>query len=93
MLDYKDIIIRHFVLNQSGREIARELGVSKTGVNDFLHAFKQCESLHYPLPEGITNYGIATQVYGKALTAAVATQVMNCLGMPRSTRCSKSATI
>ena len=66
MLDYKDIIIRHFVLNQSGREIARELGVSKTGVNDFLHAFKQCESLHYPLPEGITNYGIATQVYGKA---------------------------
>lgn len=66
MLNYKDIIIRHFALHQSGREIARELGVSKTGVNDFLRSFKQCEELQYPLPEGITNYGIAILVYGRA---------------------------
>lgn len=66
MLDYKDIIIRHFVLHQSGREIARQLEVSKTGVNDFLRAFDRCEKLQFPLPEGITNYGIAILVYGKA---------------------------
>ena len=66
MLDYKDIIIRHFVLHQSGREIARQLKVSKTGVNDFLRAFERCEKLQFPLPEGITNYGIAMLVYGKA---------------------------
>jgi len=66
MLDYKDIIIRHYVLHQSGREIARQLEVSKTGVNDFLRAFDRCEKLQFPLPEGITNYGIAILVYGKA---------------------------
>ena len=33
--------------------------VSKSGVNDFLRAFKKCEDLNYPLPAGITNYGIA----------------------------------
>ena len=59
MLDYKDIIVKHFGLGMSGRQIARELGVSKSGVNDVLGAFKRCESLDFPLPEGITNYGIA----------------------------------
>ena len=54
MLDYKDIIIKYYALGMSGREIARTLSVSKTGVNSFLNAFKECKTLSYPLPEGIT---------------------------------------
>lgn len=64
MLNYKDIIIKHYALSLSGSEIARQLGASKSGVNDFLRAFDKCESLSYPLPPGITNYGIAELVYG-----------------------------
>ena len=64
MLNYKDIIIKHYALSLSGSEIARQLGASKSGVNDFLRAFDKCESLFYPLPPGITNYGIAELVYG-----------------------------
>jgi len=65
MLDYKNILTLHFAGNLSGNEIAQRLGsASKTGVNDFLRAFKKCESLAYPLPEGITNYGIYLIVYG-----------------------------
>lgn len=63
-LDYKDIIIKHYALSMSGSEIARQTGFSKSGVNDFLRAFKKCEELQYPLPAGITNYGIAMKVYG-----------------------------
>ena len=63
-LDYKDIIIKHYALSMSGSEIARQAGFSKSGVNDFLRAFKRCEDLSYPLPAGITNYGIALKVYG-----------------------------
>lgn len=63
-LDYKDIIIKHYALSMSGSEIARQTGFSKSGVNDFLRAFKRCEDLNYPLPAGITNYGIALKVYG-----------------------------
>ena len=63
-LDYKDIIIKHYALSMSGGEIARQAGYSKSGVNDFLRAFKKCEDLQYPLPTGITNYGIAMKVYG-----------------------------
>ena len=59
LLDYKDIIIKHYALGMSGREIAEELSVSKSGVSKFLAAFKECKTLSYPLPEGITNYGIA----------------------------------
>ena len=47
MLDYKDIIIKHYALGMSGREIARTLSVSKTGVNSFLNAFKECKTLSY----------------------------------------------
>lgn len=65
-LDYKDIIIKHYALSMSGSEIARQIGASKSGVNDFLRAFKKCEDLQYPLPTGITNYGIAIKVYGSA---------------------------
>ena len=41
-------------------------GVSKSGVYDFLNAFDKCDKLSYPLPEGITNYGIHELVYGHA---------------------------
>ena len=64
MLDYKDIIIKHYGLGMSGREIAKLLSISKSGVNDFLAAFKKCDTLSFPLPEGITNYAIANHVYG-----------------------------
>ena len=63
MLDYKDNITKHFALGMSGAQIAESLGVSKSGVNDFLRAFKACKTLSYPLPHGITNYGIAAAVY------------------------------
>jgi len=65
MLDYKDIINKHYALHMSGREIASALGVSKSGVNGFLNAFDKCDTLQYPLPQGITNYGIAELVYQK----------------------------
>ena len=68
MLDYKDIIIKRYALQLSGSEIARQLGCSKSGVNDFLKAFQKCETLNFPLPEGITNYAIAEMVYGKSST-------------------------
>lgn len=66
MLDYKTIITKRYALRMSGRQIAEDLGVSKSGVNDFLKAFEACDTLSYPLPKGITNYGIAEQVYGPA---------------------------
>ena len=65
LLDCKDIIIKHYALGMSGREIAEELSVSKSGVNKFLAAFKACKTLNYPLPAGITNYGISAAVYEK----------------------------
>lgn len=51
MLDYKDIITRHSAFGMSGRQIAEALKVSKSGVNEFLRAFKECPTLDYPLPE------------------------------------------
>lgn len=66
MLDYKTIIIKRYALNLSGTQIARDLGCSKSGVNDFLKRFEECELLSFPLPDGITNYGIAELVYGKS---------------------------
>ena len=67
MLDYKDIITKHYALHMSGREIAAVLGVSKSGVNGFLSAFDKCDTLHYPLPPGITNYGIYELVYRRGV--------------------------
>lgn len=64
MLDYKEVLLKHYMLNMSGSEIARQLGVSKSGINGFLKAFKSCDLISYPLPEGITNYAIADCVYG-----------------------------
>ena len=66
MLDYMDIIIKHYGLGLSGREIAKQLCASKSEVNDFLAAFKNCGTLGFPLPEGITNYAIANHVYGES---------------------------
>ena len=66
MLDYKDIITKHYALGMSGMVIAKSLEVSVSGVNDFLRAFKECKTLGYPLPQGITNYGIAEAVCGKS---------------------------
>ena len=63
MLDYKDIFTKHYALGMSGTKIADSLKVSRSGANDFLRAFKACPTLDYPLPEGITNYGIASAVY------------------------------
>lgn len=68
MLDYKDIITKHYGLGMSGREIARQLNASKSGVNTFLTAFEECKTLSFPLPDGITNYAIANHVYGSALS-------------------------
>ena len=65
MLDYKDILQKHYVLHLSSREISRQTNVSKSGVNNFLKAFKACKELDYPLPFGITNEGIALKVYGE----------------------------
>lgn len=65
MLDYKDTIIRRYVFGLTGAEIARQLSISKSGVNDFLKAFEACEDLSFLLPEGITNYGIYHLVYGR----------------------------
>lgn len=66
MLDYKDIITKHFVFGMPGAEIARQTNMSKSGINDFLRAFKSSEKISFPLPEGITNYGIHELVYGHA---------------------------
>ncbi len=66
MLDYKDIITKHYALGWSGAEIARQSTASKSGVNDFLNAFRKCDRLSFPLPTGITNYGIHELVYGHA---------------------------
>ena len=65
MLDYNDIITKHYALGMSGKAIAESLKVSVSGVNDFLRAFRNSPVLSYPLPEGITNYGIAALVYGE----------------------------
>lgn len=65
MLDYKNIITRHFALGMTGSEIARTISCSTSGVNDFLRAFKKCQNISFPLPDGITNYRIAEIVYGK----------------------------
>ena len=45
MLDYKDIISKHYALHMSGRQIAAAIGGSKSGVKDFQKAFERCESL------------------------------------------------
>ena len=64
MLDYKEIIIKHYGGGMSGGELAGQKLGSKSGINDFLRAFEACEKISYPLPEAITNYVIAELGYG-----------------------------
>lgn len=64
MLDYKDIITKRYLLQMSGHEIAEQVHASKSGVYDFLAAFERSDKISFPLPEGITNYGIHELVYG-----------------------------
>ena len=64
MLDYKGIIIKHYGGGMSGSELAAQGLGSKSGINDFLRTFEASGKIGYPLPEGITNYGIAELVYG-----------------------------
>ena len=68
-LDYKGILTRHYVLNMSNRQIANELGVSKSGVGEFLQAFKRAEGISFPLPPEMTNEGIFELVYPGAAEA------------------------
>lgn len=64
MLDYIRILHYSKGLKMSGRDIAKVLGISKSGVNDFLKAFGKCEALNYPLPPGTTNMAVYDAVYG-----------------------------
>ena len=68
-LDYKSIIIKHYVLHLSSRDIADQIGASKSGVGGFLQAFEKAEGISYPLPPGITNEGIHELVYPHSGTA------------------------
>lgn len=83
MLDYKDIIIKHYALKMSGRKIASHIGASKSGVNEFLKAFEECEKLQYPLPPGITNYGIQCSSMEMFRVLQEETRTLNFLIMPR----------
>ena len=49
MLDYKSIIIKRYALKMSYKELAEEFSASKSGINDFIRAFKKCEELSYSL--------------------------------------------
>ena len=53
----------------SGSELGGQKLVSKSGINDFLQAFETYEKIRDPLPEGITNYGIAELVYGPSVAS------------------------
>lgn len=55
MLDYKDIIIKRYKLKLSGWEIVRQLGVSKSGIDEFLkvsktaiHGSTSCQEIDTP---------------------------------------------
>lgn len=41
MLDYRDILNNYYVLNLSVREISQQTGMSKSGVQKFIHAFER----------------------------------------------------
>ena len=74
MLDYRDILNKYYVIRLSVREISRQTGMSKSGVQKFVHAFEKCEDLDFPLPPGITNAGIAM------LVAVVITGIIKIIG-------------
>lgn len=88
MLDYKEIIIKHYGGGMSGSELAALKLGSRSGINDFLRAFEACEKIGYPLPDGITNYGIAELVYGATVAAhnTGRKSVVRDAGLPNSSR-------
>ena len=47
-LDYKSIINKHYVLHMSNRDIAAQIGASKSGVGGFLQAFEKAEGISFP---------------------------------------------
>ena len=65
MLDYKDILTKHYALHLSSREISRKCNVSESGINTFLEKFRAYEDLDYPFRLGINNAWIAKLVYAK----------------------------
>lgn len=67
-LDYKSIITKHYLLHLSSREIAEQIGASKSGVTGFLSAFERAKGIGYPLPHDITNEGICELVYPHTLS-------------------------
>ena len=83
MLDYKDIITKHYALRMSGREIAAALGVSKSGVNGFLSAFDKCDTLHYPFRQGSPTMGSLNWSTGEACQWKHGISVSNCRTMRR----------
>ena len=84
MLDYRTIIIKRYALNLSDREIAKQIGASKSGVNEFLKSFEECNAISYPLPNGITNYGIAELVYGNPPGNKGRNPNIKCIGISAS---------
>lgn len=48
LLDYKDIIIKHYSLMLDGTKTARQIGATRSGVNGFLSAFEARENLAFP---------------------------------------------
>lgn len=62
-LDYKSIITKHYLLHLGSREIAEQVGASKSGITGFLNTFKRAKGITYPLQAEITNEGIYELVY------------------------------
>lgn len=59
MIEQKNI----YLGKMFGQDFAKQIGARKSGVNEFLKLFEECEAISYPLPNGITNYEIAEQMY------------------------------
>ena len=55
MLDYKDIITKHYALGMSGKAIAESLKVSVSGVNDFVLSLIHISE---PTRRGVIEYGV-----------------------------------
>lgn len=56
MLYYKMNIIKIWRLHIFSRNNAEQLQCNKTGVSNFLKAFRKYRTLNCPLPKGLTNY-------------------------------------
>ena len=64
-MDYKKALRLHFVNKLSGKDVAANCGCSKSTANEFLHRFKNCPELSYPLKEDVTNEYIEKLLYKK----------------------------